>query len=377
MVIVKTGRAVGLIEQTPEQKLAALKENYVFSDNTINALAVAMRTNKNVLLWGPGGHAKSDLAEAVAKIYYSESKIFVGQMGAGATLNRLLGYVNVANMINGDGTQQYNHEASFMNREVALFDELLDTPTPILEYLKDIMTRGAFCANGTECYKSKTKVMVACTNRDPREWADEGKEEERNSKRAFLGRFPLIVEVAWPSYGQMEYEKLLRAIFKPKKHEEAKLTLIATVLAKSYRKGIHKSPRDARHIAELYLAEGAKGIQYCGLPQEIIDSELANEAQVEKDYAILDSLKPVEKMLSDVEQIVKTCTDFVKLAQLRLDLSEVNDRLGNVRAGEHAVQVLGGLRNKARTLMMNCEQKSEKVLQRTPKTLFQQYNVSL
>ena len=82
-------------------------------------------------------------------------------------------------------------------------------------------------------------------------------------------------------------------------------------------------------------------------------------------------------MLSDVEQIVKTCTDFVKLAQLRLDLSEVNDRLGNVRAGEHAVQVLGGLRNKARTLMMNCEQKSEKVLQRTPKTLFQQYNVSL
>lgn len=357
--------------------LSQLKEKYVFSDNTIDALGVGIRQKKNILLWGPGGHAKSDLAEAVAMLYYQQSDVFIGQMGRGATIESLLGYVNVSKMMNGDGEREYNHSASFMAKKIALFDELLDTPPMLLEYLKDILTRRMYCANGTMCFKSETEVIIACTNRDPIAWANEGTPEDQASKKAFLGRFPLIVEVAWPSYGQMEFTKLFNAIFTPDKIMAGKLAVVAELVSKSHKKGVFISPRDSRHIAELYLTEGVNGIKFSGIPPEVLNRVIEQEAQIAKDFESLEKLKPVEAMLATIEKEIKTSTDYFDLIQWHEDLNEVNKKLGGFSVGEHAVQTLGALRTKVLKLAHEAQEKADKVRVRAPKNILKAYNIQL
>lgn len=383
MVVVQTSgqRSTAVVQsESPipnvNASLESLKKKYVFSDNTIDALGVGIRQKKNVLLWGPGGHAKSDLAEAVAMLYYKSEEVFIGQMGRGATIESLLGYVNVSKMVNGDGSREYNHEASFMSRKIALFDELLDTPAMLLEYLKDILTRKMYCANGTMCYKSQTEVIVACTNRDPIAWAQEGTPEDQASKKAFLGRFPIIVEVAWPRYGQMEFTQLFQAIF-PDKTQQAKLAVVAELVSKSHKKGVFISPRDARHVADLYLAEGVNGIKFSGIPPEVLSKVVEQEAQIAKDYEILQKLDGVKTLLDDATKAVAASTDYFELVQWQEDLNKVNEYLGKVNVGEHAVQHLGDLRTRCRRIVYDADERAKKVRISRPKNLIADYKIQL
>lgn len=372
---------------TPERRketdaaLAQLKKKYVFSDNTIDALGVAIRTGKNILLWGPGGHAKSDLAEAVAMIYYQSTDVYIGQMGRGATIESLLGYANVAKLIsgdaNGDSVREFNHKSSFMARKIALFDELLDTPTMLLEYLKDILTRKMYCANGTMCFKSETEVIIACTNRDPIAWASEGSPEDQSSKKAFLGRFPIRVEVSWPRYGQMEFMSLFQAIYNPDKVKAGKLAVVAEIISKACKKAVFVSPRDARHIADLYLAEGLLGIQNSDLPKEVLSHVIEQEKQIAKDFEALQKLEPVKVMIEDVHKQVLACNDFQELLQWEEDMKQIGQVLSTISVGEHAVMHLGELRTKVARIQHDAKEKAVKVRTTKPNNLLEKYNIQL
>lgn len=368
---------------TPERRketdaaLEQLKKKYVFSDNTIDALGVAVRTGKNILLWGPGGHAKSDLAEAVAMIYYQSTEVFLGQMGSGKKLEDLLGYVNVAEMVSGTGKRVYNHDASFMNRKIALFDELLDAPVQILEYLKDILTRKMYCADGTMCYKSQNEMIIACTNRDPLAWASEGSPEDQSSKTAFLGRFPIKVEVSWPRYGQMEFTDLFKAIYNPDKVKAGKLAVIAELVSKSHKKGVFVSPRDARHVADLYLAEGLTGIKNSGIPKEVLNHVVEQEEQIAKDFEALQKLEPVKAMIEDVHKQVMACNDYMELIQWEEDMKGIGNVLASVTVGEHAVMHLGELRTKIARIQHDAKEKAAKVRTTKPNNLLAKYNIQL
>ena len=75
-------------EMTPQKNVAekievALSTDFIRSEKIARILALAVESGKNVLLWGPGGHGKSEMVESALAQVASEDEIFVQSFGEG------------------------------------------------------------------------------------------------------------------------------------------------------------------------------------------------------------------------------------------------------------------------------------------------------
>jgi hypothetical protein len=178
-------------------------QKFVFMDKTINILNVGLSTNKNVVLYGPGGHGKSEITLDFLKSRGINPYIIT--MGTGMTTDRLFGGLDIP-IFEKTGKIEYLVDNSFMNHEYVIFEELFDAPDFILEQLKDILSSGTF-RNGTQIYDIKTKFIVCCTNRTRDEFS------KNMSLKALMERFPLELNVIWDNYTEITYNKLLESKF--------------------------------------------------------------------------------------------------------------------------------------------------------------------
>ncbi len=83
--------------------------------------------------------------------------------------------------------------------KVAIFEELFDAPAQSLLPLKDVLTRRVFM-NGPDRVPLTAKVVIACTNKDPREFGD-----GNDAVQALMERFLLQKEVRWPNDEEKNY----------------------------------------------------------------------------------------------------------------------------------------------------------------------------
>jgi len=184
---------------------AALAAKFVRSDEIARIIALAVMAGKNILLWGPGGHGKSEMvAEALAQVV-AEAEIFVQSFGEGMDEATLWGGLDFR-ALEDEKVLRYHPENSFLNRQFAVFEELFDAPASVLLALKDTLTAGKL-RKGSQSYPMKTKVIIGVTNRDPSEIADLGP-----AAAALIERFPLQLKVFWPSYKAADYMELFRKV---------------------------------------------------------------------------------------------------------------------------------------------------------------------
>lgn len=178
-------------------------ESFVFMDKTAKVLEIGFETQKNIVLYGPGGHGKSEMTMA----FFAEKGIdpYVITMGTGMTTDRMFGGLDIPTF-NNTGKIEYLVENSFMNHEYVIFEEMFDAPDFILEQLKDILSSGTF-RNGTQSFPIKTKFIVCCTNRTRDEFS------KNMSLKALMERFPLELNVIWDNYTDISYNKLLEERF--------------------------------------------------------------------------------------------------------------------------------------------------------------------
>ena len=178
-------------------------ENFVFMEKAAQILEIGFATEKNIVLYGPGGHGKSELTEA---FFASKGiKPYVITMGTGMTTDRMFGGLDIPTF-NATGKIEYLIENSFMNHEYVVFEEMFDAPDFILEQLKDILSSGTF-RNGTQMFPIKTKFIVCCTNRTRDEFS------KNMSLKALMERFPLELNVIWDNYTDIAYNRLLEQRF--------------------------------------------------------------------------------------------------------------------------------------------------------------------
>jgi len=225
-------------------------KNFIHVQHIIEGMFVAHSMGENFLMYGPGGHGKSEIALAFLRNFYEETDIFMCQFGKGTRLEQILGHINLK-AFTETGVLTFNFENGFLNKKAAIFEEMLDAPANLLEALKDVLMRGAYCVGEEVCYTSMCNMIVSCTNYDPSGWAT------NESEKAFIERFPYRANVKWPSYTDTDFEEMFkrRGVSNP---------AFARMMAYAHEQGQAISPRTAMKAVKAYKKFGLKGIEQIG-----------------------------------------------------------------------------------------------------------------
>lgn len=224
----------------------ALDEKFVFVEDVKAILALAFVGSKNAILFGPGGHAKSQMLDTIVSALGAKDETFVQFFGEGMDEAKLFGGLNFEKL-EKEHVLEYYPERSFLNCRIAVFEELFDAPANVLLALKDVLTSKAL-RNGAQRFQMKTEVIICLTNKEPAEIADLGP-----AAAALIERFPLQLNVKWDSYDKAAYQELFEKTCKnmdgPKM--QAFQGILAEVLANATATGNFVSPRTAVHAFQV------------------------------------------------------------------------------------------------------------------------------
>ena len=185
--------------------LQVLAAQFVRCEEVSRILALALESGRNVLLWGPGGHGKSEMVATALKAVAAEEEIFVQSFGEGMDEATLWGGLDFA-ALEREKVLRYFPEQSFLVKPFAVFEEIFDAPASVLLALKDTLTARRL-RKGAQQFPMATQVVIGITNRDPEEIADLGP-----AAAALIERFPLQLKVSWPSYSARDYLELFRKV---------------------------------------------------------------------------------------------------------------------------------------------------------------------
>tara|TARA_R110000772_G_scaffold57842_4_gene130926 strand:- start:3091 stop:4455 length:1365 start_codon:yes stop_codon:yes gene_type:complete len=238
-------------EQADVQRI--VDEKYIFSEDVVDILFAGMESKKNVILWGRGGHGKSEITELVLKEMYDKGLIteepFIQAFGDGLTEEKLFGGMDIKRY-KAEGVIEYLPLNSFMNHEVVVFEEIFDAPASVLLSLKDIMTSKKF-RQGSETFNIRTKIIIGLTNKSKKDFSD-----KNDSLKALAERFALTLKVEWDHYKKTNFLKLFNVVFGTEKYKEhsKKLSELANIIDINNADGASfVSPRTAVNAAELFM----------------------------------------------------------------------------------------------------------------------------
>lgn len=238
-----------------------LEKKYVYSGKNIDALETAFTLNKNIVLWGPPGEAKSSLSVDFLNLK-GITDPYIMSLGIGSKTEDLFGPIDIKEFTDNKKVI-YNVEESFMNHEYVIFEEAFDAPAELLSQLKDILSSGWF-RKGNQKFKIKTKLVIVCTNVDRKHYS------KNPSIKALMERFPLEKKFEWEKYNAITYGNLITTRY----GKEFANPLLLTILEEFAKKDNKISPRIALEAAEL--------LYHCGIECLDLIADFSSDAELLK-----------------------------------------------------------------------------------------------
>ncbi len=250
-----------------DEKILLMEQKFIKCREVVEALDTVQSVGNNIVLWGEGGYAKSQMTTFYFQMQGIEP--FVQTMGTGTTEDKLMGGLNLP-LFQSTGKQEYLVEESFMAHEYVIFEELFDAPMRVIQNLKDILTAGEL-RNGSQRYKIKTKMIVANTNRAKHEVVEDA------SGRALADRFPYIYNVGWDSHEKEDFEELFLKVKKDKFSD------LAHLIASVWDEGSGRiTPRTAIIMSDSWKTRGVEGLKFIdGVPAHLLDVLRSKQATIE------------------------------------------------------------------------------------------------
>ena len=223
-----------------------LDHDFIFTEEVARMLELGFGANKNLIIFGPGGHAKSEMIKAVIHGLGFESETFFQFFGEGMDESKLFGGLDFRKL-EEQKLLEYHPERSFLNSRFAVFEELFDAPASVLLALKDTLTAREL-RNGAQRFPMRTEVIICLTNKQPSEISELGP-----AAHALIERFPLQLNLQWKDYSAKSYltlfEKVAPRLGGPILNGFK--AVLAEILSKATAEGNFVSPRTAVHAYEI------------------------------------------------------------------------------------------------------------------------------
>lgn len=344
----------------------ALNESFIKYEEVASIIALAIESGNNVLLWGPGGHGKSEMVAKALSVVATEDAVFVQSFGEGMDEATLWGGLDFAALEN-EKVLRYFPENSFLERPFAVFEEIFDAPAQVLLALKDTLTAKKM-RKGAQVHAMKTKVIIACTNKDPDEISDLGP-----AAAALIERFPLQLKVEWPSYTAADYQELFKKA-SPDRPDEPILNgsgaVLAEVFAKTAQGGEIISPRTAvKAVAAVKAAASLRGSdkvekedllalrfisgmeEYTSSLKEELDAAFERSAAEER-------IAEAEQRLRNLVKELEEASTPIKLLQVAKRLIDFQGEVGQLRVPDGLTERRKALRDKSGELAIEAQQRA-------------------
>lgn len=346
------------MENLYQNVTSALQENFIRCDEVARILSLAIQSGKNVLLWGPGGHGKSEMVTAALAVVAKDDDIFVQSFGEGMDEATLWGGLDFA-ALEKEKVLRYFPEQSFLEKPYAVFEEMFDAPATVLLALKDTLTARKL-RKGSQSYGMRTKVIIAITNKNPDEISDLGP-----AAAALVERFPLQLKVEWKSYKSADYLELFHKVGPRLTGAELNGTqgVMAEVMAKASEGGEVISPRTAVHALGVVKASASlRGavmvekqdlLDLCFLPgMEAFAANLRTELDDAYERAEAEGrLIRAEAKLNELMNEMSTATgSAIKLLQVSKKFLVFQDEVANLKVTNGLTDRRKQVRDKASEL---------------------------
>lgn len=293
----------------------AMNSKFVFMDDIIDSVYYAITSKKNMILHGPGGHAKSQIVEEALKLFIGEEKfysdVFLANCAEDMDVSPIMGYDNIPKFQTEGVLEKVVNDTIFLKHKFAILEEGLDAPGMLITALKDPLMRGYLCINGT-CVPNQLQSLFICTNVNPEKWAG-----QERTRLALLQRFRFSVEVAWPSYTTADFNTFLNKIGKPN-------PVVAKFGEICHKAGWQISPRSLKDMEDVYSAFGVKALKHFESIPEAVYKQLCD---FEKNVPFVKELTLLQQRLDKVLETAQASprNAIVECTKIRADAKKIKN----------------------------------------------------
>lgn len=173
------------------------------ADSEKEIISLGLISGLGFIFFGPGGHAKSMLLEAVTSIIKG-ANINTKACHSGLQVDEMKGGIDLR-ALEEEKLIRYNYAYSPLNCDVLFLEEAFDMPNTTGAGFKDWITSKSF-RDGNEYFKLPLSLVSCVTNKEPADVAGVG-----DWMGALIERFPLQHRSAWDSYNSTAYCELFNA----------------------------------------------------------------------------------------------------------------------------------------------------------------------
>ena len=314
------------------QAIEELNKRFPNIPKAVNAVVNSLIHERHCVLYGRGGHAKSQLVESAIKLlrgddyFYSETKILACSEDTDPA--NFVGYVDMVEF-RERGNLLYKLDQTIYDSEITVLEEGFDLADYLLTTMRDPFTRGELCINKT-CYKSKLKTLFVCTNVNPYSWA------KTASQKATLARFHFVVETEWESYEVGNWDNMFKALnftgYEP-------FSLFAE---RDNKESNGMSPRDMVNMYKIYKDIGFPALQtFNGMNPERFQ-ELQNAFKLQPYLQSIQELRELDREIeNDFNSLIAPNKILAKVAKVKSILDSMKELPRNGEYTDVVSQISG------------------------------------
>lgn len=283
---------------TVEEVIDHLGKKFLYAEKLIRGIYSALTLNMNIYIYGRGGYGKTALIKEMMKVLGIPTSTISGYKDM--PVEALLGMPDIPKLLSKSEYTLNFKGSPFYIPGVLLGEEFADIMPSTAAALKDILSEKGFREKNI-FIESRISSMIITTNKSP-----ESMSIDESTKAFYDSRFPIKVEVTWPSHTKSDYFKLFE-LTSPEE-DKKRLYFLAYILEKHNERTTDIIvPRKALEILKGFLYQGTGALDVFGINTEHLAKMRIEAADEMKRKSIHELLTKMDNLIDTYDKNTAVC----------------------------------------------------------------------